>query len=111
VAAHEQLPSDLISAIAIAIREQVKTAHQRIAHAEDAAILKSMRVRWRESDKPSWAPSVSWLQHGEREHYERAVKKLKPAAGAAKPQGVRAAMPMMQVWGRGGKGTRSVLRA
>ena len=36
----EQLPSDLVSTIALAIREQVKTAHQKISRTEDAGILK-----------------------------------------------------------------------
>jgi hypothetical protein len=89
-----QLPSELVATIAHAIREQVHTAKAKILRGnDDAALLKGIRTRWRESDKPTWSPSCWWLQHGEREQYERNAKKQR--LYAQKAQGVRAAMPMM----------------
>jgi hypothetical protein len=40
---------------------QVKEAEQKLLRMEESALVKSVRVRWRESDKPSWSPAVSWL--------------------------------------------------
>jgi hypothetical protein len=40
---------------------QVKEAEQKLLRMEESSLVKSVRVRWRESDKPSWSPAVSWL--------------------------------------------------
>ena len=56
-----QLPSELVATIAHAIREQVHTAKAKILRGnDDAALLKGIRTRWRESDKPTvHAPNLS----------------------------------------------------
>ena len=56
-----QLPSELVATVAHAIREQVHTAKAKILRGnDDAALLKSIRTRWRESDKPTvHAPNLS----------------------------------------------------
>jgi hypothetical protein len=40
---------------------QVKEAEQKLLRMEESSLVKSVRVRWRESDKPSWSPAISWL--------------------------------------------------
>jgi len=90
-----ELPSEVVGIVAHAIREQIKEAYTKIERADDAGLLKSVRVRWRESDKLSWSPDVNWLQQGERENYEQQQRyKRQKFYGGHKP-GVRATMPSM----------------
>jgi hypothetical protein len=71
----------------------------KISRAENSDLLKSVRVRWRESDKATWSPSVWWLHGGEREAYERNSKKMrtKDFYNQNNKTGVRTALPNMQV--------------
>eukprot|EP00802_Teleaulax_amphioxeia_P020475 Tamp_20762.p1 GENE.Tamp_20762~~Tamp_20762.p1 ORF type:complete len:319 (+),score=66.73 Tamp_20762:62-958(+) len=94
----QELPTEMVSVVAHSIHEQIRESLLKLERGSDAGLLKSVRTYWRESDKPSWTPAISWLSQGDREAYERTQKR--PKHGVAAPKhghgSVRAAMPMMQ---------------
>eukprot|EP00960_Hanusia_phi_P068118 766764-Hanusia_phi.AAC.11 len=76
-----QLPSDLRGLIAHKIRERIFESRKRIRQGRDAGIMRSIRIRWRESDKREWGPNTQWLTVKEREMLDRQTKKQKRMPG------------------------------
>ncbi|EKX52283.1 hypothetical protein GUITHDRAFT_133985 [Guillardia theta CCMP2712] len=76
-----QLPSDLRGLIAHKIREKIFESRKKIRQGRDAGIMRSIRIRWRESDKREWGPNTQWLTVKEREMLDRNSKKQRRMPG------------------------------